>query len=292
MPESQPSHDSPWIIDVSDESFERDVIERSQERPVVIDFWAAWCGPCRMLAPALEKQAREGEGNFLLAKVNVDEAQQTAAAFGVQSIPTVFAVRDGKIVDQFVGVLSEDQLAAWLEGLQPTPAETALAAARELAENDPAQAEAKFREAVELAPQESAPKIELARLLLHLGKVDESQQLADELAERGYMEPEAEDLLAELKLRHMGDSSGDVQTVREASRANPDDLELRWQLAQALAGAAQYEEALELGLSLVQDDKANFGERSREMMVDIFHLLGPDSELVSQYRRKLSSALY
>jgi putative thioredoxin len=120
---------SSFVIEATAKSLQQDVIERSQSVPVVIDFWAEWCGPCRMLGPVLEKLASEYNGKFLLAKVNVDTESELAAQFGVRSIPAVFAVRGGKAVDGFVGVQPESAIRAWIDRLLPTPAETLAAEA-------------------------------------------------------------------------------------------------------------------------------------------------------------------
>lgn len=281
-----------WVLETSDADFERDVIERSMRQPVVVDFWAQWCGPCRMLGPVLEKLAAEAQGQFLLVKAEVERTQQAAAAWGVSSIPAVFGVRGGQVVDQFIGVLPEPQLREWLARLQPSPAERLVAEAAELADRDPAAAEAKLREALSLAPKQDAIKLALARVLLAQDRAVESEEWVQELADRGYLEPEAEQLQAELALRRMARETGGLEPARAAAAAAPDDRQAQWKLAQALAGGRQYEEALEQALRLVQLDRRGFGEPARELMVELFRVLGPDHELTTTYRRKLSSALY
>ena len=283
---------SNWVIETSDADFERDVIERSRTQPVVVDFWAEWCGPCRMLGPVLEKLAEEAQGKFLLAKAEVERTQQVAAAWGVSSIPAVFGVRGGQVVDQFIGVFPEAQLREWLDRLQPSPAEMLSAEAAELASRDPAAAEAKLREALKLAPKQASIKLQLARVLAGQDRTAESEQLIQELSERGFLEPEAEELLAELALRKMAAEAGGVAQARAALAAAPGDRQAKWKLAQALAGERQYEEALQHALELVQLDRRGLGEPARELMVELFRVLGPDHELTSTYRRKLSSALY
>lgn len=282
----------PWVIETSDADFERDVIVGSQKQPVVVDFWAQWCGPCRMLGPVLEKLAEESQGQFVLAKAEVERNQQVAAAWGVSSIPAVFGVRGGQVVDQFIGVLPEPQLREWLARLQPSPAEKLAAEAAELESRDPAAAEAKLREALTLAPKQDSLKLTLARLLLAQDRAQESEVLLQELADRGYLEPEAEELQAELALRRMASESGGVERARAAVAAAPRDFQAKWKLAQALAGERKYEEALQQSLELVQLDRRGLGEPARELMVELFRVLGPDNELKTTYRRKLSSALY
>ncbi len=283
---------SPWIVETSDEHFQRDVIDRSSERPVVVDFWAEWCGPCRMLGPVLEQLATEADGQFVLVKAEVERSQQAAAALGVSSIPAVFAIRGGRIVDQFVGVLPEEQLRQWLARLQPSPVEQLMAEAARLEASDPAAAEAKWREALILAPREDAIKIALARVLLAQDHIEESEQLVKQLAERGYLEPEAELLEAELSIRRLAAEAGSVESARAALQATPDDRQAKWALARALAGQRQFDEALEQALQLVQLDRRGLGDAARDLMIQLFRVLGSEHELTSTYRRKLSSALY
>ena len=140
--------ESEWVAEVNAPDFQDKVIERSRTLPVVVDFWAPWCGPCRQLGPLLERLTAEAGGAFALAKVNVDDNQHIAGEFGVDGIPAVFAVRDGEVVNSFVGLLPEPQPKAWLAGLVPTGADDAVKRAAELETSDPAAAEAAYREAV------------------------------------------------------------------------------------------------------------------------------------------------
>ncbi|HVX61053.1 MAG TPA: tetratricopeptide repeat protein [Pirellulales bacterium] len=283
---------SPWIVETSDASFQQDVIERSSERIVVVDFWAEWCGPCRLLGPLLEQMATESDGQFVLVKAEVEKSQQAAAALGVSSIPAVFALRGGRIVDQFVGVLPEPELRQWLARVQPSPAEQLVAEAAGLEASDPAAAESKLREALALAPRDDTIKIALGRVLLAQDRVEESESLVKELADRGFMEPEAELLEAQLLVHRLAIEAGSVADARDAAAAAPEDRQARWRLARALAGQRQFEAALDQALQLVQIDRHGLGEPARELMVQLFRVLGPDHELTSTYRRKLSSALY
>ena len=283
---------STWIINVDRNSFQQEVFERSNQLPVVVDFWAPWCQPCRMLAPILEKLAIEFDGQFLLAKANTEELPEVAAQLGVQSIPAVYAVRDGQVRDLFVGLLSEQQIRDWLQRQLPTAAELLTDEGRKLVVADPHAAEAKYREAISLDEKLAAPRIGLAELLLDADRLDECREMVEQLEKRGFLEPEAEKIKAALGLRQQGDQVGDVESRRQAAVENPDNLQLQLKLAKALAASEQFEEALEVGLKIVQVDRRGLGEDARKLMVDVFRLLPDDSELTGTYRRKLSTALY
>jgi putative thioredoxin len=282
---------SSFVIDATATNFEKDVIERSHSIPVVIDFWASWCGPCLALGPVLEKLAREYDGKFLLAKVNTDKETELAHRFGVRSIPAVFGVRDGKPLDAFVGVQPESAIRAWLDRLMPTPAETLVAEAVQLEQSNPQAAEEKYSAALALDHDLFAAQVGLARIALEQGRLEDAQARILSLERRGFLEPDAEKIKAELTLRLQAGGVGSVELARAALAAKPDDAVLKLQLAEALAAAGQYEEALALCLELVERDRKGKGEQARQTMVAIFQLLPPDSELAIEYRRQLSLVL-
>lgn len=288
------SANTPNVIDVTMDGFERDVMEASRTRPVVVDFWATWCGPCRTLGPILEKLAHEFDGKFLLAKVNTETDPELASAFGVRSIPAVYAIRDAKMVDGFVGALPESSIREWLGTLLPTPAQELVLEGRELEATDPAQAETRFRAALELEPNDVSARTCLARAVLRQGKTEEAHALIAALEARGYLEPEAEAVKAELALREQASDTGGIDAARAALAANPTDPALRLKLAEALAsaGPAGYEEALELALAIVEEHRKEVSDEARRVMLNIFQLLPADSELTAEYRRRLSAALY
>lgn len=283
---------SPTVINVTLATFQQDVMQRSMEVPVVLDFWAPWCQPCQQLAPVLEKLAHEFAGKFILAKVNTDEQPQIAQAFGIQSLPTVVAFANGQPIDQFQGMMSEEQIRQWLAPLMPSPAQTLAREAAALVETDPKAAEAKYREALVLSPNEDVLKVCLAEVLLKQGRFDECQTLIETLAQRGFLEPEAERIKSELEVRLAAAESGGVDEARKAAEADPTNLSLQIRLADALAAASQHRKALELCLDIVQKDFGAARNEAKDTMVKIFAILGPASELTSEFRRKLSTALY
>ena len=284
--------DSPYVINVTRATFQKDVVEKSMEVPVVIDFWAPWCNPCLQLAPILEGLATEMAGKFVLAKVNTDEQPEIAQAFRVESLPTVFALIEGQPVDQFAGLLTAEQVREWIGRLLPSPAQQLAKDAMQLVETDPKTAESKFREALLLAPDEDSLKICLASVVLKQGRLDECATLLEGLEKRGFLEPEAERLKSELDVRRTAAESGGVEVARKAAEADPTNLILQIHLADAYAASQQHRKALDICLSVVQQDFGDARAEAKTTMVKIFDMLGPASELTGEYRRKLATALY
>lgn len=285
------SHTSPHILDVTAETFDRDVLERSRTVPVVIDFWAAWCGPCRMLAPVLERLAVEYDGRFVLAKVDTEAAPELAAGFSVNSIPAVFGLRDGRVIDSFTGVLGESAIRSFLERLMPDPAEQLAIEADALAASDPEAAVAKYRAALDQDSHLARARIGLGRVLLQRGRIEEALAQVQALERRGYLEPEAETLKAELILESGGREAGGLEAARAAVAADPGNLTLQFQLAEALASARLYDEALAVALDLVERDRRGVGEPARQLMLAVFNVLPPESAVVADFRRRLSLVL-
>ncbi len=278
---------SEYVINTTDERFEQDVFQRSQDVPVVVDFWAAWCQPCRLLAPVLEKLAEEFAGQFVLVKANTDETPQAATAFRVQGIPAVYAVQGGEVVDFFAGLLPEDQLRAWIERIVRRGQ---LQRAKKLEADSPAEAEKLYRELISADPQLADASIGLGRVLLAQGKIDDAQQIVSQLQSRGFLEPEAEKLKAAVELSEKRETN--LEQLEQQAKDAPDDLETQLAWAEALAAHGEHERALERLLDLVARDKHGVGDRARQVMIDIFRVLPDDSELTANYRRQLSALLF
>ena len=281
-----------FVINVTMTTFQQEVMQRSLEGLVVLDFWAPWCQPCLQLAPVLEKLAAEYAGKFTLAKVNTDAEPNIAQAFGIQSLPTVIAFANGQPVDQFQGMLTEEQIRQWLAPLLPSPAQILAMEATALVETDPQAAESKYREALALMPEQDALKICLASVLLKQGRLDECGSLIAALEQRGFLEPDAERIKSELEVRVASAESGGVEEARKTAEADPTNLVLQVRVAEALAASSQHRKALELCLEIVQQDFGDARNAAKDTMVNIFSILGPASELTSEFRRKLSTALY
>jgi putative thioredoxin len=279
--------DQSFIVNTTAASFESDVAQRSATVPVVVDFWAPWCAPCRALGPVLEKLAQEYSGKFILVKANTDELPEVAAKFNVQGIPAVYAVVNGEMVDFFSGAIPEAMLRQWIDRLL---AGAAIRMAKRLEASSAADAEAAYRRILAEDARNIDAQIGLARTLFAQERLDESRAIVAELDKGGYAEPDLQKLKASLDLRKM--QGADLGKVRAAAQANPNDLSLQYQLAEALAGSQAYDESLAILLSLVERDRKGTGEKARQLMVEIFQALPEDSELTAQYRRKLSMALY
>lgn len=281
------------IMTTTMETFSADVIEQSSERPVVVDFWAEWCQPCRQLMPLLEKLANEMDGAFCLIKVNVDELPEIAGAFGVQSIPFVVAMVDGNPVSHFAGLKQEQELRDWLGEFLPSPAVDAWNRMLSLeAEGKLEEAEQACREACELDNETASYQIAHARLLLELKRDVEAREILEGLESRGYLEPEAQVLKDQLELRTQIDDSGGVSEARDAYAAEPENLELKLKLAEALGADSRFEEACELMLEIVQADRSGVGIAAKESMVQLLTLMGAQSKLASAFRRRLATAFY
>lgn len=283
---------SDWVIETTDATFDIDVLERSKLGLVLLDFWAEWCAPCRMLGPVLEKLAEEYGGKFTLVKADTEVNQESAAKFSVTGIPAVFGLLDGEVVNTFQGVMPEQGLRDWL---QSSLAVSSLVEAKMLIDSDPKLAETKLTKLVADSPQESAAKILLAELLLKQQRHAECGELIEQLEERGFLEPAAEKTKAALHLATLqsaGGSHADLDDLRARAEAEPENFAAQLAFAEALAGQADYQAAFEICLRLVSEDRKQTGEKARELMVEVFRVLPEGSELTSEYRRKLSMVLY
>lgn len=277
---------SPYIQDVSTSEFQQAVLQKSHDVPVVVDFWAEWCGPCRTLGPTLEKLAEEGGGAFVLAKVDVDSNQELAAQFNVQGIPTVIGFRDGMPADQFTGALPERAIKDWLERLLPSEIDMVVDQARDAAiAGNLETAERLFRAALEEQADHQEAGTGLAALLIASNRQDEALIVLGKLA----VTDEVERLQSAARLSASRDTDLNELTGRVA--ADPDNEGLRIELAMALAARAEYEPALDHLLGVVKARGAS-KEDARKAMLDIFEVLGDGHPLTTTYRRQLASALF
>ncbi len=281
------------VIDVTEATFARDVLERSREVPVVVDFWAAWCGPCRMLGPVLERLAAEADGEWILAKLDVDQAPQLSAQYGIQGIPAVKAFRDGRVVAQFVGAQPEPNVRRWLATIAPTPTEQLLDQAADLEDaGDWSAAVSTYRQALALSPHDTAASLGLGRALLLLGQTDEATAVLQSIADDVDLGGEARGLLTQAQLAHDAAVVGGEAGARARLAENPNDPEALYGLAAALVAEEDYRGALDALLTLVRRQRRWRDEAGRKTMLGLFELLGDADPLTQEYRSKLSQALF
>jgi putative thioredoxin len=243
-------------MDVGISNFQQEVIDASAAQPVVVDFWAPWCAPCRALTPVLEKLEREYAGRFKLVEVNVDESQELAEALQVRSIPAVFAFRDGKPLAHFLGALPESQVRAFIERALPSPFIEVMARAESLIKE---------------------------------GRVDDAEKLLSEVPGNIDWDTRLEALRAAVGFARSGANEDELKAKLAA---NPADHEGRLKLAQLYAGARRYREAMDQLLEIVRRDKNWRDGEARRQLLTLFTLAAAEPDLISEYRRKLATALY
>ena len=274
------------------DTFERDVLKASEKVPVLVDFWAPWCAPCRALKPILEKLAGEYQGRFLLAKVNSDEHPQLSAQFGVRGIPNVKAFVDGKLADEFTGALPEAGVRAFIDRLIPTPGEKLRRSARTLvAQGDFDEAERHLRNALELEPANHGARLDLVELLLAKNSQAEADAMFAPIPERERDE-RAERLYSVLALWKRSQQLPALEELEAKLAANPDDLPSRLALGERLLADKRYEPALAALLEVVRRDRGALRTSARKLMVEVFRLAEDQPGLVSEYRKLLAGALY
>ncbi len=283
---------SEFAFDVSIEEFEAKVLIPAETVPVVVDFWAPWCEPCKVLKPMLEKLAEEYKGRFILAKVNSDESPELAQHFGVRSIPSVKVLFQGQLVDEFNGAIPESQIRAFLDriALPEGPEQINLReqAAALVAEGKLDDALAILVQASQANPQDQAIQLDAVDVLMQLGRKDEAKQL---LAGEYNNEPErANALRARLALL---DGAADTAPLEARLAANPDDHAARLELSKAYAAQSRFREALDAALEVVRRDRFFDEGAGRKAILALFEALSGEQydDLVREFRRKLSAAL-
>lgn len=269
------------------ETFDQDVFDASEHKIVILDFYADWCQPCRMLAPVLKDVVEARQDQFALVKANTEQLQEQASAFSVQSIPVLFAISKKSVIDRVEGLLTQAQLNQWLDSLL---IQQRFVQAYELEETDPQAALKIYQEIASSGNVADELKIAIMRAAYKSGDLDTTHRIMAELERRGFLEPEAEKIKSQLKLT--SSSSVDVESLKQKVELAPKDFGIRLELARALVAVGEYEAALQNALHIVQLDRQQNRKAAQELMVDIFRILPEGDELIGNYRRKLAMAMY
>ncbi len=288
------------IKDGTEATFMEDVIDQSQNLPVIVDFWAPWCGPCRTLGPALEKEVTEAKGKVKLVKINVDEAQALAGQLRIQSIPTVYAFHKGQPIDGFQGALPGSEVKKFIEGLIEKAggsvdnglADALVAAEEMLAEGAAADAAETFAAILEEEPENAAAYAGLIRAHLAADNLDQAETLLAAAPEAIAKSPEVEAARAQIELAKQAAKAGPLDELRAAVEKDPQSRQARFDLATAQHAAGDVEGAVNTLLDLFKLDREWNEGGAKAQLVTIFEALKPTDPIVIKGRRKLSSMIF
>lgn len=279
-------------FDTTFETFAHDVIDASQSVPVLVDFWASWCGPCKALMPVLTRLADEYGGAFKLAKVNIDEQQQLAQQFRVRSVPTVKVVKGGQVVDEFMGAQPESQIRAILDKHIVRESDTQMRAALERYNSGDTTAKQDMIKIVNSDPHNNNLRLQYVDVLMREKLYDDARAILQSLPADIRQQPEVAGLLGRLEFLGTAQESADAGTLLTNIDSTPDNCEARYQLASLYITQAAYEKALEQFLEIMRRDRKYGDDAGRKGMLKVFEMLGGKGELVSRYRQKMAGLLY
>ena len=289
------------IIEVITENFMTDVIEQSKETPVIVDFWAPWCEPCKQLTPIIEKIIKEKNGKVILAKMNIDESPEVAQQLKIQSIPAVMAFNDGQPIDGFIGVQSEKSIIEFVNKISSlknssTIDENILAGKKYMDENDIETAALVFSEILKIEPDNISAKSLLARCLIKSDQLDDAEKIIDSLPvdaenNQDYISARSElEIFKNAKNNPISDK--EEEELRNNIYKEPENYQLKLDLSKILIAKGENEEAISQLLKIIEvNPKWNDGE-ARKQLIEIFNILGNENILVTEGRKKLSSMLF
>jgi putative thioredoxin len=286
------------IQDVTTANFMTEVVDASFEQPVIVDFWAPWCGPCKQLGPILEKAVRGANGAVRMVKLNIDENPEVAQQMRIQSIPAVYAFKDGRPVDAFVGAVPESQVKQFVERLGgpsgPSPVEEALAMAKEAMQNgDHGSARTLFQQILQHEPDNLDATAGLARALIAAGDHAGARQILSQVAKEHLNHAEIAAAHSALELAEQAHKAmGESDQFRARLEKDANDHEARFELATALFGAGEREAGIDELLTLFRKDRAWNDEAARKQLVKFFEVMGPTDPLTLSSRRRLSSLMF
>jgi putative thioredoxin len=300
MLEFEQNTDGSVIKEVSEATFMQDVVEASKERPVIVDFWAPWCGPCKTLGPQLEEAVKAANGAVTMAKVNVDENQAIAGQMQVQSIPTVFAFSNGQPVDGFQGAVSASEIKAFVDRVVATNGgevesglDSAVASAEQMIDDGDFEAAIEtFSAILEEDANNIKSYIGLIKCHIAVGDLDQAEAILNGTPLEISQSPEIEPVHAQIELAKQARDAGPINELALRIEKNPDDNDARFKLAQALYGAGQVEDAVDHLLELFKRDREWNNGAAKAQLFIIFEALEPNNAIVLNGRRKLSSLIF